>query len=100
MAYSIDEVAADLRKTKRWLIEFLLGHPECYYKAGRTKLFDDRDVARIKAILRADHEQKHRRSFNRAWTNIAASPSTAALLEEALALCRNNRKGRRRSSRL
>src|SRR5690348_2373365 len=58
MSYkTIEEAAAVLRKGKRWLESWLRGHPvdragEPYYHyAGRTKLFTDHDIDRIRENL-------------------------------------------------
>jgi hypothetical protein len=57
---TLEQVAALLRKGPRWLKDWLRNNPDCFYKAGRTRLFDDADIERIKARLREEHEQKHR----------------------------------------
>jgi len=55
---TIEEAAARLRKTKRWLMEWLRSHPadpdgEPYYTpVGRDKIFHDQDIARIERDLR------------------------------------------------
>ena len=57
---TVDEAAADLRKTPRWLREWLRAHPadksgEPYYTpAGRDKLFHPSDIARIELALREE----------------------------------------------
>jgi hypothetical protein len=57
-ALTVDEVAAELRKTKRWLLEWLRAHPrdkdgEPYYTPlGRDKIFYQSDIARIERALR------------------------------------------------
>jgi len=55
---TLEEVAAELRKTTRWLMEWLRSHPvdqdgEPYYTpVGRDKIFHQTDVARIERALR------------------------------------------------
>jgi hypothetical protein len=55
---TIDEVAAELRKTPRWLKEWLRANPadndgEPYYTpVGRDRIFHQTDVARIERALR------------------------------------------------
>ena len=55
---TIDEAAAELRKTPRWLKEWLGKHPvdavgvPFYVPMGRTKIFEVADVARIRAAIR------------------------------------------------
>jgi hypothetical protein len=59
-ALTLEEAAAELRTTKRWLMEWLRGHPrdkggEPYYTpVGRDKIFDQVDIARIKMALREE----------------------------------------------
>jgi hypothetical protein len=51
------EAAAELRKSKRWLGEWLRSNPldpigvPYYFKAGRTHLFRDADVLRIRSAI-------------------------------------------------
>jgi hypothetical protein len=58
--YTIAEAAERLRKTKRWLMEWLRSHPadldgELYYTpVGRDKILHDRDIARIELALRGE----------------------------------------------
>src|SRR5690349_14096203 len=57
-AFTIDEVAADLRKTPRWLKEWLAENPvdeagvPFYVPMGRSKTFEPSDIARIRAHIR------------------------------------------------
>lgn len=57
---SLDQAAAELGKTPRWLREWLRAHPadkfgEPYYMpAGRDKLFHPSDVDRIDSALREE----------------------------------------------
>jgi hypothetical protein len=54
---TIDEAAAVLRNGPRWLTDWLRSHPvdrhgePFYHLAGRTKLFTDRDIDRIRENL-------------------------------------------------
>jgi hypothetical protein len=54
---TIDEAAAELRKTSRWLKEWLGKHPvdaagvPFYVPLGRTKTFEAADIARIRAAI-------------------------------------------------
>lgn len=57
-AFTLDETAEELRKTARWLKEWLgknpiddLGVP-FYVPMGRTKIFEISDIARIRAHIR------------------------------------------------
>lgn len=57
-ALTLDEAAAELRKTMRWLKEWLAKNPvdeagvPFYVPMGRTKIFEEADLARIKAAIR------------------------------------------------
>ena len=57
-ALTIDEAASELRKTPRWLKAWLSENPvddagvPFYVPAGRTKIFEASDVARIRAHIR------------------------------------------------
>jgi hypothetical protein len=57
--FTLEQVAAELHKTKAWLQEWLSRHPydangtPFYRKAGRTKLFRRSDIDRIYASLEA-----------------------------------------------
>lgn len=59
-AFTVEEVAAELRKTRRWLLEWLRAHPrdnggQLYYTpVGRDKIFHQADIARIEGALRGD----------------------------------------------
>jgi hypothetical protein len=58
--YTLAEVAKRLRKSPRWLREWLRCHPAdqdgepFYTPLGRTKTFDDTDVAPIRAAAREE----------------------------------------------
>src|SRR6516225_2458543 len=58
--YNLEEAAAKLRKTPRWLREWLCSHPadpygEPYFTpVGRTKILHDGDIARIERDLRGE----------------------------------------------
>lgn len=57
-ALTLDEASAELRKTPRWLKEWLAKHPvdadgvPFYVPLGRTKTFENADIARIRAAVR------------------------------------------------
>jgi hypothetical protein len=65
----MEEVAAKLRKSRRWLQDFLQDHP--YYRlAGRTKVFTDEDIDRLIEALpcpgsssRRDKGKRHTGTF-------------------------------------
>jgi hypothetical protein len=56
--FTVEEAAAELRKSKRWLLEWLRTHPrdaqgEPYYTpVGRDKILHQNDIARIECALR------------------------------------------------
>lgn len=56
-ALTLDEAAADLRKTPRWLKEWLAENPvdeagaPFYIPLGRTKIFEPSDIVRIRAHI-------------------------------------------------
>ena len=58
--YTIDQAAALLRVSRRWLQDWLRDHPAdaagqpFYSPLGRGKTFDDSDLARIRATARED----------------------------------------------
>jgi hypothetical protein len=78
--YTIEEVAGRLRKSRRWLQDFLRSTPRdhngigFYHLAGRTKLFTEGDIARIVECLPCPSN-----SFEgqEARTGISAAPSEA-----------------------
>ena len=55
---TVEEAAAELRKSRRWLLTWLRAHPvdargEPYYTpVGRDKIFHEADIARIERDLR------------------------------------------------
>lgn len=69
-ALTLDEAAAELRKSARWLLEWLRKHPrdndgEPYFTpVGRDKIFHQADIARIERALR-ESIQCHSRSGRR-----------------------------------
>src|SRR5262249_14103044 len=60
--YTLDEVAQHLHKSRRWLQDWLRAHPAdrsgkpFYAPLGRTKTFDDSDIARIRAAANEDEQ--------------------------------------------
>jgi hypothetical protein len=59
-ALTLPEAADQLRKSKRWLLEWLRQHPldgagnPYYTPVGRDKIFHQTDIARIELTLRGD----------------------------------------------
>ena len=57
-AFTIDEAASELRKTTRWLKDWLVSNPvdeagiPFYIPLGRSKTFEPSDIARIRAHIR------------------------------------------------
>ncbi|MCS3692058.1 hypothetical protein [Bradyrhizobium elkanii] len=57
-ALTVDEAAIELRKTKRWLKDWLKANPvdeagiPFYIPLGRSKTFEPSDIARIRAHIR------------------------------------------------
>jgi hypothetical protein len=57
---TLAEAAAELRKSRRWLQDWLRDHPvdasgiPFYAPLGRAKTFDDTDLARIRAATREE----------------------------------------------
>jgi hypothetical protein len=85
---TINEAAAILRKGARWLASWLKVHPidrygePFYHLAGRTKLFTDRDIDRIRDNLPCPSPYALRDRRNRQVTRYAA-PISDRLLSEA-----------------
>jgi hypothetical protein len=67
--HTMDEVAGKLRKSRRWLQEFLHDHP--YYRlAGRTKLFTEEDINRlIEALPCPGSSSRHAKAGRRIGTS-------------------------------
>jgi len=88
---TIDEAAAVLRKGTRWLASWLKAHPvdrygePFYHLAGRTKLFTDRDIDRIRENLPCPLPSVRLGRLNHRTMRFAA-PTSASLLNEAHAL--------------
>jgi len=49
---TMNEAAAALRMSRRWLQDFIKTIPPCYLQAGRKKLFDSRAMTTIRAAMR------------------------------------------------
>jgi hypothetical protein len=87
---TIDEAAAVLRKGPRWLATWLKAHPvdrhgePFYHLAGRTKLFTDRDIDRIRENLPCPSPFARRDRRNRQVTRYAA-PISDRLLSDSVA---------------
>lgn len=81
----IREAARDLRKGERWLRDWLKRNPcdqnsEPYYRlAGRTKLFTDRDIDRIRENLPCPLPSFHRSRAARRTITFGA-PTSVSLL--------------------
>jgi hypothetical protein len=62
MSLTIEEAAAELRKTPRWLKEWLAQNPvdeagvPFYVPMGRTKIFEVSDISRIKGHIRRSEQ--------------------------------------------
>ena len=84
----IIEAARELRKSERWLRDWLKQNPfdqrgEPFYRlAGRTKLFTDRDIDRIRESLPCPLPSSRRKLGARQIT-ISAAPTSESLLTEA-----------------
>jgi hypothetical protein len=84
--YTIAEAAAVLRKTPRWLVNWLRDNPvdatgtPFYTPAGRTKTFDDSELFRIRVAMR-EAEQCRLRSSRPATRKRKTSISAARTSE-------------------
>jgi hypothetical protein len=62
--FTLAEAAAELRKSKRWLQEWLSKHPvdetgtPFYVPMGRSKTFDEADISRIRAFMREEERRR------------------------------------------
>ena len=102
---TMDEAAAELSVSRRWLQAFLNKIPPCHMAAGHRKLFDEAAMATIRAAMRQDAAQREakrkcRSSSSRPRrvarnTGASAEPNSASILIEAL---RQSRSGRPRDS--
>jgi hypothetical protein len=60
MRYTLEEAAKELRKTRRWLNEWLRAHPfdsegePFFTPVGRDKILHQSDIARIELALRGE----------------------------------------------
>jgi hypothetical protein len=111
--YTIEEVAAKLRTTMRWLLEWLRKHPadkagEPYYTpVGRDKIFHQSDIARIETALRKGikcrsvsgrREKAKRRTLKSEAPISDAAWRRAAELTNDPSLCNNSSGSRNASS--
>ena len=55
---SMDDAAAALGVSRRWLQAFLQTIPPCHLAAGHKKLFDEAAMATIRAAMREDAERR------------------------------------------
>lgn len=92
---SLQEAAAELRKSPRWLLEWLRARPrdksgEAYYTpVGRDKLFHPADIARIEQALREEvacHSASDRRVKAKPRTSKSVDPTWASQLKRAAEL--------------
>jgi hypothetical protein len=92
---SLDEAAAELRKTPRWLREWVRAHPrdksgEAYYTpVGRDKLFHPSDIVRIELALREEvacRSVSDRRVPAKRRTTKSEDPTLASQLKRAAEL--------------
>jgi hypothetical protein len=99
--YTIDGAAERLHKSRRWLQDWLRGHPAdrfgtaFYAQLGRTKLFTDEGLSRLLAACMEDqrcHLSSSRRVRAGASSGGYAAPTLDATLTEALALSRRPRR--------
>lgn len=85
-ALTLDEAAAELRKSPRWLLEWVREHPrdndgEPYFTpVGRDKIFHQADIARIERALR-EGIQCRSNSGRRAQAKRPISKSAARTLD-------------------
>jgi hypothetical protein len=62
--FTLAEAAAELRKSKRWLQEWLSKHPvdetgtPFYVPMGRSKTFEEADISRIRAFMREEERRR------------------------------------------
>src|SRR6478672_5966225 len=88
---TIEEAANRLRKSRRWLQDFLRDNPTdlagtpFYRKAGRTMLFTEADIVRIYEALPCPSSSSRRAKASRR-TGPFAGRTSADPLTEALAL--------------
>jgi len=95
VCYTMKEAAERLHKKRRWLQDWLRDHPAdaagtpFYSPLGRTKTFDDGDIARIRAAAREEERCRlnlSRRGKAKARTGRFVAPISADMLTEALGL--------------
>jgi hypothetical protein len=89
----MNEVAARLRKSRRWLDDYLKSHP--YYRlAGRTKVFTEGDISRLIEALPCPSGSKRRAKVSRR----TGGSEDLTLGSESIEALRLAREGRRRKS--
>jgi hypothetical protein len=91
---TVDEVAAELRKSPRWLRDWLRRHPGLTIpriKAGRTILFDDAAVRAIHEALRVHVRQDVGSSARRRVTTFPSVKPNSSV-EEALRLVQSGKR--------
>jgi hypothetical protein len=98
--YTLPEAAAALRKSPRWLQAWLKRHPRderglpYFSPLGRTKTFDEDDLARIRHKSRCEHAENTRRCRSKssrpakakAPTIQSGAPTAASMWTRAAAL--------------
>ena len=82
--FTIDEVAARFRVSRRTLLRHLRAHPH-YRSLGRTKLFTEADISHIHETLRCPSNSKNRAQARRR-TTPSGAPTWESTLTEALEL--------------
>jgi hypothetical protein len=107
--HSLDDVAKQLGKSRRWLRDWLRDHPRdshdrpLYAAAGRTKVFSDAHIARILEALPCPSASSQpavgkRKSSTSAARTSASAWTKAAALTGDLSLDPSSSASRRRSS--
>ena len=91
------EAAVELRKGERWLRDWLKQNPcdargEAFYRlAGRTKLFTDHDIDRIRESLPCPSRSSRRKLGARRITTSGAATSESLLIEARKLLSKTSR---------
>jgi hypothetical protein len=87
--FDLSEAARELRKSRRWLQDWLRDHPvdavgiPFYAPMGRTKTFDENDLTRIRAAVREEERcrlNQSRPAKAKARTGRAVAPTSESTL--------------------